>query len=176
MAEAVLKFPQQGIGAAGDKPVRSRRVMREASAQFGPKGLDAALDNRHFRVEYQPKVALFSEQTSQFGVEALCRISDPAFGAISPDKFIAIAESNGLIFKLTDAVICDAFRAWQSWSNAGLLIRLALNMSPLLLNDRQFLDLFVKRCAEFRMNPKWITLEITETAAGATSEHAGDIL
>jgi len=176
MAESVLKYAQQNSSAPSDKPLRDRHTVRAGNAQFGPRELEACLDNRHFRVEYQPKVALLSNQTSQFGVEALCRIGDPAFGAISPDTFIAIAEANGLIFKLTDLVACDTFRAWQSWNSAGLPIRLALNVSPLLLADRDWFDSFLQRCAEFRMDPKWITLEITETAAGATDEQAGEIL
>ena len=172
MAESVLKLAQHSSGAT--QPVRVRPAMPDAP--FGPRELEAALDQRHFRVEYQPKVALFSEQTSQFGVEALCRIQDPALGAIAPDHFIAIAESSGLIFKLTDAVVCDAFQAWRAWHSAGLSIRLALNVSPLLLADRAWLTRFLQRCDEFRMDPKWVTLEITETAAGATSEQAGAIL
>ena len=35
---------------------------------------------------------------------------------------------------------------------------------------------FLERCAEFRMDPKWITLEITESAAGATDPKACEIL
>lgn len=175
MADPAFKVTPQNNRAGGDKPSRERAAMPGA-AQFGPRELDACLDNRHFRVEYQPKVALLSNQTSQFGVEALCRVTDPVFGPVSPDKFIAIAEENGLIAKLTDAVSCDAFRAWQGWNAAGLPLRLALNVSPLLLGDRNWFDFFLKRCAEFRMDPKWITLEITETAAGATSEQAGKIM
>jgi EAL domain-containing protein (putative c-di-GMP-specific phosphodiesterase class I) len=175
MADPAFKVAQQNNRASGDKPLRERAAA-PGGAQFGPKELDVCLDNRHFRVEYQPKVALLSNQTSQFGVEALCRVTDPVFGPVSPDKFIAIAEANGLIYKLTDAVSCDAFRAWQGWNVAGLPLRLALNVSPLLLGDSKWFDFFLQRCAEFRMDPKWITLEITETAAGATGEQAGEIL
>jgi EAL domain-containing protein (putative c-di-GMP-specific phosphodiesterase class I) len=150
---------------------------RDRAPIFGPAEIDACLENHHFTVEYQPKVSLLSTSTaSQFGVEALCRMKDPRFGVISPDLFIPMAESCGLIAKLTDAVACEAFRAWQTWNAAGLCLRLALNVSPALLGDADWAEKFLGRCTEFKVEPKWITLEITETAAGATNPKATEIL
>ena len=150
---------------------------RDRTPQFGPADIDDCLENRHFRVEYQPKVSLLGPSTaSQFGVEALCRMRDPRFGPISPDKFIPMAEKCGLIAKLTDAVVCEAFQAWRSWKELDLCLRLALNVSPVLLDNREWSERFLRRCAEFDMDPKWITLEITETAAGATNPQACEIL
>lgn len=150
---------------------------REKAPEFGPADIDRCIDKKDFRVEYQPKVSLLSTSpSSQFGVEALCRIRDPQFGAISPELFIPMAEKCGLIPKLTDAVICQAFGDWHKWQAAGLYLRLAVNVSPLLLADNQWSDKFLTRCAQFAMDPKWITLEITESAAGATSPKAGEIL
>lgn len=161
MAQAIPKLGETGAGAA---------------QAFGLAELDACLDNRHFRVEYQPKIALLNTQISQFGVEALCRVTHPELGAIPPDRFIPIAENGGLIPKLTDAVVCEAFGAWRSWAGAGLHLRLALNVSPLLLGDEEWATRFLERAAQFRMDAKFITLEITETAAGATSDLAVGIL
>jgi len=150
---------------------------RDRAPVFGPADIDACLDAGNFRVEYQPKVSLLSTSAdSQFGVEALCRMKDPRFGVISPDTFITMAEKCGLIAKLTDAVTCEAFRAWGTWKAAGLTLRLALNVSPALLGDAGWAEKFLQRCAEFRVEPKWITLEITETAAGATNPKATEIL
>ena len=106
----------------------------------------------------------------------MCRITDPRLGVISPDKFIPMAESCGLIVKVTDAVACEAFGAWRSWQAAKLDLRLALNVSPALLGNETWANDFLARCAEYNMDPKWVTLEITETAAGATNAKACEVL
>jgi EAL domain-containing protein (putative c-di-GMP-specific phosphodiesterase class I) len=170
MAEPVQKRADErgGVPAAGQAP--------PAGSAFAPSDLDACLDNKHYRVEYQPKISLLGAADSQFGVEALCRITDPRLGVVSPDKFIPMAETCGLIAKVTDAVVCEAFGAWRTWHAAGLDLRLALNVSPALLGDEAWATRFLERCAEFKMDPKWVTLEITETAAGATNAKACEIL
>jgi EAL domain-containing protein (putative c-di-GMP-specific phosphodiesterase class I) len=138
--------------------------------------LEGFIDRGSVVVEYQPKISLKTNQVSQFGVEALCRINDPQAGRIMPDQFVPTAESSGLIAKLTDAVVSEAFRAWHSWNADGLCLRIALNVSPILLKDEVWQQGFLERCSEFKMNPKWITLEITETAAGATNVQSREIL
>jgi EAL domain-containing protein (putative c-di-GMP-specific phosphodiesterase class I) len=147
---------------------------RDGAQRFGPAELDDSLEQGYLRVEYQPKVPLGT--SSQFGVEALCRIRHPEFGLIPPDRFVSIAEKCGLIFKLTDAVACEALRAYCTWRQANLILRLAINVSPELLRDGEWSGLFLQRCAEFRVEPKWITLEITESAAGATDPAACEVL
>ncbi len=87
-----------------------------------------------------------------------------------------MAESCGLIAKVTDAVVREAFDAWRGWQADKLDLRMALNVSPALLGDDTWANDFLSRCAEYGMDPKWVTLEITETAAGATGAKAQDIL
>jgi EAL domain-containing protein (putative c-di-GMP-specific phosphodiesterase class I) len=150
---------------------------RDRAPRFGPKDLDDCIENGNFRVEYQPKVPLLNPSaTSQFGVEALCRMTHPSFGVISPDQFIPQAEKCGLIAKLTNAVAVEAFRAWRSWRQAELSLRLAINVSPDLLRDGEWSESFLKICAGSTIDPKWITLEITESCAGATDPKALEIL
>ncbi len=150
---------------------------RDVVSRFGPAELDDCLEKHLFRVEYQPKVPLFDPSgSSPFGVEALCRINAPQFGAVSPDHFIPMAERCGLIPKLTHAVIGDAFRDWNMWRKAGLLLKLAVNVSPALLRDNEWSDRFLTTSEEHGVDPQWITLEITESAAGATDPEACEIL
>jgi EAL domain-containing protein (putative c-di-GMP-specific phosphodiesterase class I) len=168
-------FPKGGID---DRALAEQLCRgRDQGPRFGPAELDDCIENKNFRVEYQPKVPLFTANgASVFGVEALCRMHHPRFGTISPDRFIPMAEKTGLIFKLTDAVACDAFRAFRDWQEKNLNIRLAINVSPELLRDTAWSELFLRRCAEFGIKPASITLEITESAAGATDPAASEIL
>jgi EAL domain-containing protein (putative c-di-GMP-specific phosphodiesterase class I) len=154
----------------------AERARPVARAPFSLADLQASLDSGAFFVEYQPKVALLGNATSQFGVEALCRIDDPTHGVVAPDQFIALAEKHALMERLTDGVARRAFAAWRQWAGAGLHIRMALNISPLLLAGEEWCQGFLTTCSEFSIDPKWITLEITETAAGATDRSACEIL
>ena len=109
-------------------------------------------------------------------MEALCRLKHPQFGNVYPDQFIAMAEKHGLIAKLTDSVVCQAFRDLGAWRDSGLLVRLALNVSPELLKTPEWCEQFMRRCAEFGIEPERITLEITESQSGATLDVAFDVL
>jgi EAL domain-containing protein (putative c-di-GMP-specific phosphodiesterase class I) len=150
---------------------------RDEAPGFGPEQLCECLDKRYYRVEYQPKVPLSNQSSAgEYGVEALCRIFHPSFGAISPDQFIPLAEKNGLVLRLTDCVVCEAFRDHRGWRQEGLSLRLAVNISPELLTDGVWCDLFLQRCSEFEVDAEQITLEITESSAGATHPAALDIL
>jgi EAL domain-containing protein (putative c-di-GMP-specific phosphodiesterase class I) len=168
----IAVFRKQGID--DDQLARQLCAGRDGGQRFGPAELDDSLEKGFLRVEYQPKVPLTANGV--FGVEALCRIRHPEFGIISPDRFVPLAETCGLIFKLTDAVACEAFRAHRAWRDAGLALRLAINVSPELLRENEWSNLFLQRCAEYRVDPKSITLEITESAAGATDPAACEVL
>src|SRR5882762_7376235 len=80
---------------------------REVS--FTAEHLSEAIDRQYIHVEYQPKVPLAASE-EEYAVEALCRLRHPHFGNVYPDQFIGIAEQHGLIAKLTDVVVCHAFR------------------------------------------------------------------
>jgi len=152
------------------------RSLLPRNTSFGARDLDEALDRQFLRVEYQPKVPFDPTVSRTYAVEALCRIGHPTFGEIRPDDFIGLAEKEGLIAKLTDAVVCQSFRDWRSWRDQGLTLRLALNVSPSLLGSAEWSESFLRRCAEFNVDAEWITLEITESASGAASAAALETL
>jgi EAL domain-containing protein (putative c-di-GMP-specific phosphodiesterase class I) len=150
-------------------------TLERRDLHFGLEHLDDAISRKLLHVEYQPKVPLTSG-AEEFSVEALCRLKHPQFGNVYPDQFIPMAEKHGLIGKLTDWVACQAFRDLNMWQESGVLIRLALNVSPELLKSPDWCEQFMRRCAEFRVEPARITLEITESQSGATLDVALDVL
>jgi EAL domain-containing protein (putative c-di-GMP-specific phosphodiesterase class I) len=144
--------------------------------RFGAKELAESIEQGHLRLEYQPKIPLDTSATGDYAVEALCRIGHPELGIIYPDEFIGLAESEGLIDELTDAVVCRAFEDWRDWHAQGLSLKLALNVSPELLRDGNWFEQFNRRCAEYDIGPEYITLEITESSSGTAHATALDIL
>ena len=150
-------------------------TLEKREVVFAAEHLRDSIEKQYVSVEYQPKVPLDSSQ-EEYAVEALCRLRHPDFGNVFPDHFIPIAEKDGLIAQLTDCVVCQSFRNLIAWREAGLQIRLALNVSPELLKTSEWSEQFMRRCQEFGIEPECITLEITESQSGATLDVALDVL
>ncbi|HEY1129350.1 MAG TPA: EAL domain-containing protein [Roseateles sp.] len=115
-------------------------------------------------LHYQPKIA--TDEGAITGVEALLRWQHPLRGAVSPGAFIPVAERFGLIMPLGDWVIAEACRQLAAWRDAGLQMRVALNLSVQQLRHP---DALVKRfeeaLAQYGVDANHLTCEITESVA-----------
>lgn len=122
------------------------------------KALVEALVQNQFELYYQPFICLNSLQT--IGVEALIRWHHPQWGVIPPDKFIPIAEKNGLIIPLGEWILkraCMQMREFLSYP-----LKLAVNVSPYQLDDTLFLKNMVKTLRESQFPAQSLMIEITE--------------
>jgi EAL domain-containing protein (putative c-di-GMP-specific phosphodiesterase class I) len=116
-------------------------------------------------LHYQPKVSLDVNQVC--GVEALVRWHHPTRGTVSPGEFIPVAETTGLINQLTDHVLRVAVEQARSWLDAGLVIPIAVNLSPRCLLDTTLLERVRRLLSEHELPPGMLRLEVTETAVMA---------
>lgn len=169
-----------------------RKFFRAAAARgaerkvHGSDALRQAIANGELENHYQPKVEFASGALT--GVETLVRWRHPADGLVFPDQFITTAEDHGLIDELTRAVLAAALRQARLWRDAGLRLRVAVNVSMDNLASLEFPD-FVARaareaevpvaglisapatrrsrnCATFlSMNSRWIEVSCTAPAA-----------
>ncbi|MFX4396918.1 EAL domain-containing protein, partial [Acinetobacter baumannii] len=73
------------------------------------------------------------------GVEALARCVHPERGMIPPDRFIPLAEQSGLIHDLTISMMDQSMAQAAVWHSRGLAIKVAVNLSPLSLEQPDFL-------------------------------------
>jgi PAS domain S-box-containing protein len=122
------------------------------------------------RLHYQPVVDLATGRTT--GVEALARWHDDVLGEVAPDVFVVAAERSGLIGELGRWVLGEACRQAATWRDedasgpaAGTGPRVAVNVSPLQLSDRTFVQQVESALAASGLAPERLCLEITETAA-----------
>ena len=97
--------------------------------------LRRGIDEGQLVLHYQPKLDLRRQAVT--GVEALVRWQHPTRGLLTPDAFIPLAESSGLMTVLTEAVLARALAQCAEWRRAGLHLDVAVNVSPsdLLAND-----------------------------------------
>jgi len=126
-------------------------------------GLMRALEEGEFFLCYQPKMEI--KGTTIIGMEALVRWQRPGHGIVPPDKFIPVAEENGLIVPLGTWVLQEACRQNKAWQDAGLpKMKVAVNLSARQLRDNTFVSLVVRILTETGLDPTCLELELTESA------------
>lgn len=123
--------------------------------------LRAALANHELINYYQPKVAVASGEV--IGVETLVRWNHPVDGIVFPDMFIGVAEAFGLIDELTQVVFSNALTQAKAWRDAGIGLRVAVNVSMDNLASLSFLNFVAEMTAEVGIAPQDIVLEVTES-------------
>ncbi len=89
--------------------------------------LGGAIDAGELRLVFQPQVELATGRLR--GVEALVRWPHPERGELAPEAFIEPAEHTGVIRRLTLWVIQSALEQAERWHDAGLDLRVAVNLS-----------------------------------------------
>ena len=124
-------------------------------------GIKEGIKAGNFKLFYQPKVNL---QTGEIdGVEALIRWVHPKKGVVAPGEFIPIAEESGLIIPLGSWVILESCKfAKKIADQMGKRICVAVNISPLQLEEPNFVDVVKQVLADTKLPPEQLEIEITE--------------
>jgi len=137
--------------------------------------LRVALKNEEFLVYYQPQVDGRSNRL--IGIEALVRWQHPTMGLVLPTKFIPLAESTGLIVELDRFVMKTTMTQISKWYKDGLNPGvLAMNLSVIHLQQKDFLTMFSNLIQETECKPEWLELEVTESQIMKNPEEAIKIL
>ncbi|MFD7235574.1 putative bifunctional diguanylate cyclase/phosphodiesterase [Streptomyces syringium] len=135
--------------------------------------LRRALDAGDVELHYQPKVGFDGHVA---GLEALVRWVHPERGRVSPDEFIAIAESSGLMPRLTEYVLETALGQVAKWRAMGLEVPVAVNVSPRDVHTPGFAGSVAARLARHGVPAGSLQLEITEHVLLEDPQRAADTL
>lgn len=120
-----------------------------------------ALATEQFFILYQPKI---NQQRQICGVEALIRWQHPQFGLLSPQLFIERAERSGVIVQIGEWVLDHVCQQIQKWKQLGeKFYPVAINLSALQFEQPLFLQKFRQCLQQYNVDPKDISIEITET-------------
>jgi diguanylate cyclase (GGDEF)-like protein len=133
-----------------------------------------AVEQEQFVLYFQPKVDLKNYQVT--GVEALVRWNHPREDLMLPDTFIPLLEQTGLIRSLTPWVLNESLRQGQQLQDQGLPITVSMNLSVRDLQDPYLADAFAEQLAALQISPRWLELEITESAVMTEPERALEVL
>ena len=156
-AEAALKKAQ-----SGERYVFYARHMTERIAEKVAleNELRLALDRDEFVLHYQPKVD--SGTGRIVGLEALIRWQSPAAGLAPPAHFIPLMEETGLIVPVGSWALKRASLDYRRFAALGLAAPIAVNVSPIQLRQRDFVD-SLRQAVANGAGPAGIDLEITES-------------
>ncbi|MGH9110152.1 MAG: putative bifunctional diguanylate cyclase/phosphodiesterase [Acidimicrobiales bacterium] len=156
---AMHEAKESGDGVAVYQPGRGDG----APSRFELLGdLRRALTRRELVVHYQPKVDVATGALT--GVEALVRWQHPRRGLLAPAEFVPLAETTDLIHPLTDRVLDLALAQARSWSDAGLTVPVAVNLSARCLHDTSLPARVTATLDRHGVPASRLFLEITESA------------
>lgn len=134
-----------------------------------------ALENQEFRLFYQPQYNIYTSQL--VGMEALIRWENPEMGLISPGEFIPLAEDTGMIIPIGDWVIHAACQQGKIWADQGFKdLLLGTNLSMRQFFDSNLVENIKLAIEKSQFDPKFLELEITETAMMHDTDRAIRIL
>jgi len=136
--------------------------------------LRKAIATHELRLYYQPKADLKTGLV--YSVEALLRWQHPTHGFIPPDQFIPLAEQTGLIGPLTHWVVETAVQQCRRWLDGGLDLSVAVNLSMWNLRDASLPDTIAGLLTKYRVPPRFLCIEITESAVMGDAEHTLQVL
>jgi len=174
-AESLLVFASLATSAA-KKRNHNKTYFYEPSlseALIERRNLEKALNNAdldaQFQLYYQAQIG---ENERLHGAETLMRWIHPELGFISPSKFIPIAEEGRQILRLGYWLMGKAFSQAKTWAEIQPDFNLSVNISPIQFHEADFVEHTEVILDETGVNPKNITLELTESVLITDTESA----
>ena len=137
--------------------------------------LHHAVERNEVEVYFQPLVALNDQRI--VGAEALVRWDYPEHGILSPAQFIELAEDNGAILSIGEAVLEQACRRAKGWRDAlGVKLDISVNLSARQFQQAGLEDQIARVLHATGIDPSQVCLEITESLAMDDVELTSDVL
>ena len=136
-----------------------------------------AIERKQIHLNYQPIVSL--ETGKLAGFEALARWQHNERGAISPAKFIPLAEESGLVGRLSRGVFqqaCGQMRQWRDRYPLGDDCFISVNVSSKLLTQGNLIEEVDAVLHDTGLDPRYLRLEITESAIAENTRSAAQTL
>ena len=141
------------------EPKLSSSQQREALIETK---LRQALSKNEFYLNFQPKFNL--KDRIIVGAEVLLRwCHNHELGEISPDEFIKVAESSGLLVKIGEWVLesaCQQIKTWLKKYDPTMVF--SINILPVQFENRSFLNHLNRILTKFQYPAELLEFEITE--------------
>ncbi len=134
-----------------------------------------AVDNKEMVVFLQPKYGISNEEV--IGAEALVRWNHRDKGLLAPNVFIPIAEKFGLVKDIDFFVFESVCKQLARWQKEGKnIVPVSVNFSRVHLSDDDFVANLIRVAKENEIEPKYLEIELTESAVYDEMERLLDIM
>jgi diguanylate cyclase (GGDEF)-like protein/PAS domain S-box-containing protein len=128
--------------------------------------INDSLERGHFRLSYQPIVALSPDSANETCFEVLLRMNGDDGVEIMPDVFLPIAERFNLSSRIDSWVVSNLLAAFaRDRSRIARVDWCAVNISPHSINDQAFIDLLVQQLRHSAFPADRICFDLTENSA-----------
>ncbi len=168
-AEELIVFADQAMSQAKNSgknkycyfsPAISKQTKERAQIE---QRLYKAMEGEKFDLYYQPIVDSLDLKIQSY--EALIRWNDEELGSIPPDKFIHIAEENGLITRIGSWVITNVCAQVHQWLEAGYKdFKVGINLSALQVNNVDIVKEIEASIRHYNIPYHAIYVELTESS------------
>lgn len=159
-------------------PPKKLQASKYRAPDFSLEEILRGIENDEFAPYFQPKVEMKSGRLTH--AEALARWHHPQHGVVAPGAFIPLLEAHKQLDALTFAMLRKAAQACQEFHANGHLLTISINLSLTSLTAPDLADRITRAVQESGLDPRFIMLEITESAAmtdtGAALENLGRLV
>jgi diguanylate cyclase (GGDEF)-like protein len=156
----------QFFAAEINNRLEARRILERELVQ--------ALEREEFELHFQPQIELASRRIG--GAEALLRWHHPRRGLLAPADFLSVAQDSRLILAIDEWVTRTACLQNKAWQDAGLPpVRISINASD-RIHDERFVELVMAALRDSGLAPRWLELELNESALLSEPEQSVPIL
>jgi diguanylate cyclase (GGDEF)-like protein len=162
-AKAEPESASRFFDAEMDARIRERDLIE--------RDLRMAIEDGAVQPYYQPLIDLGTQQV--VGFEALARWTHSTLGSVPPERFIPVAESCGLMNRLTDHLLRQAARAACQWPDQMIL---SFNIWPSQLKDHTLGLRILSILGESGLSPRRLEIELTEAALVRDLDSAQKVL
>ncbi|MCQ6277567.1 EAL domain-containing protein [Bacillus sp. V3B] len=168
-AETLITYADVAMYKAKEKGRNNYQFFtKEMSEEISKKlalenQLRKAVEEDQLQVYYQPQLDLKTNRI--VATEALLRWCHPEKGFISPMDFIPLSEETGLILPIGEWVLNEACKQTKTWRDQGFDLSVSVNLSNRQLINEHIVETIEKVLLHSELDPKHVTLEITESVA-----------
>ena len=136
--------------------------------------LNNALANNELFLMFQPIITV--SNCDIHGFEVLVRWESEELGYVQPFTFIQVAEETGAIVEIGTWIFETACRYLKRMNEYNENIIMSINVSPVQLKKKDFLEKVARTIDVFQINPANIQIEITETSLVDFMDGHNDII
>lgn len=142
----------------------AERIELESALRF-------AIERKQLWVAYQPCVDGVDGRI--VSAEALMRWNHPQLGAIGPDRFIPVADENGMIIELGEWIMREACQECRRWHDMGRNdMFVSVNVSAVQFAQPRLIESVRSALEDAGLSPAGLQLEITESSLMRDAETA----